>query len=223
MYNRRRRSALCTTGGYFYLYEELSFLVNQIKAKASKVLRSHDKWLLTYLQCALLPADYDNSAPEERHLKVERSLFDSIELYSFMGEEDCPPLWKLVILAELMNRTFVVNISGERSAQLPLDYSNDPKDCLRQLWLNIYGLMAQMHNDFETFNKSENNRIHTEDIVNGTTPNNPLEDNYYVRLSRPPKTWPLYSDCESLESLILAADYYGFQLDFDFCEPTQDQ
>lgn len=217
MYNNRRRSALRTTGGYFYLYEELSFLVNQIKAKASKVLRSHGKGLLTYLQCALLPTDYDNRDPEQRHLKVERSLFDSLEVYSFMEEEDCPPLWKLVILAELMDRTLVVNISGARSAQIPLHYSDNPNDCISQLWLDIYGLMAVMHNGFENFDQSTNGMLHKEDADDGTALHNRSGDNNSY-LSRSPKTWPRYSDCESLESLILAADYYGFRLDFDFCQ-----
>jgi hypothetical protein len=217
MYNINNQSALSSTGGYSFLDSEISFLANQLKGKANKVLRSHGKSLRMYLQCARLPEAYANSDPALWN-NVERSLFNAPEIHEFLEEENCPPLRKLVILAEHMNRTLVVNISGVRSAQIPLHYSDNPNDYISQLWLSIYGLMALMHNGFDNFDESNKNVVPMECTVKETSVND-IAENGGACYRRSPGTWPLYSDCESLESLILAADYYGFRLDFDFRRP----
>lgn len=169
------------------LQAEMHRLSAQLLWRLEKILKPYDKNLRTYLRCVEYPESYLDD------FSKGKKLFSSQEISQFLGTRSLsngllPPLEKVVILAAQMNRSLVLSFDGLRSAQIPVAYSDQPDDYIKQLWLNVYGVLSALDAGLEkraggVFPSMER------DLTDGNV-----------------------TDCGSLEAVILAAAYRGFQL-----------
>lgn len=181
---------------------EVQLLAGRTKAQLLKILRPYNKDLKKYLQHAEYPAEYEDIPSSSAN--HSRKLFSADEIFAFLTDANCLPLEKLVILASIMGRTLVVRIIGVRNAQIPLHCNNAANAYISQLWLSIYGLLPLLQYGFEKCEHSTD----SEEEEEGNT-QHAMSHNSSV------------TDCGSIESVLAAAQYYGFRIGIDFRRPRE--
>lgn len=163
-----------------------------LKDQLEKILRRYSKELRKYLEHAELPTTKNTNESSA----LRENLFTCAEIDDFINSRRCLPLAKLVMLAELMNRSITLKFtcnSDSLTVSIPLKYDDESseldkhKHLLTQLHLNIYGVLA----------------------IIGVKPISLLCDQV-TSLARDIELDGEFIDLSSIEALLLATEYRRF-------------